>query len=162
MVVHRTTAVIIFGSPTKFLVVLGLPEYHYFYPGLLWYIEYQTCATAGHVSGQWSHCGVFMDMDKIFIVYSTPPVLHMCPFNATGPTLNLSTYTTLHFEHYIFSSMPQTLHLCIYPPLHSQLYIHFQLHSSNSSIFVSVTISFPYLTILYLKSCLSLFYFTSS
>ena len=32
MVVHRTTAVIIFGSPTKFLVVLGLPDYHYFYP----------------------------------------------------------------------------------------------------------------------------------
>ena len=32
MVVHRTTAVIIFGSPTKFLVVLGLPDYHYFDP----------------------------------------------------------------------------------------------------------------------------------
>ena len=32
VVVHRTTAVIIFGSPTKFLVVLGLPDYHYFYP----------------------------------------------------------------------------------------------------------------------------------
>ena len=31
-VVHRTTAVIIFGSPTKFLVVLGLPDYHYFCP----------------------------------------------------------------------------------------------------------------------------------
>ena len=32
VVVHWTTAVIIFGSPTKFLVVLGLPDYHYFYP----------------------------------------------------------------------------------------------------------------------------------
>ena len=32
MVVHRTTAVIIFGCPTKFLVVLGLPDYHYFDP----------------------------------------------------------------------------------------------------------------------------------
>ena len=32
LVVHRTTAVIIFSSPTKFLVVLGLPDYHYFDP----------------------------------------------------------------------------------------------------------------------------------
>ena len=32
LVVHRTTAVFIFGSPTKFLVVLGLPDYHYFDP----------------------------------------------------------------------------------------------------------------------------------
>ena len=32
VVVHGTTAVIIFGSPTKFLVVLGLPDYHYFDP----------------------------------------------------------------------------------------------------------------------------------
>ena len=32
MVVHRTTAVIIFGSPTEFLVVLGLPDSHYFDP----------------------------------------------------------------------------------------------------------------------------------
>ena len=29
-VVHRTTAVIIFGSPTKFLVVLELLDYHYY------------------------------------------------------------------------------------------------------------------------------------
>ena len=34
-VVHGTTAVIIFGSPTKFLVVLGLPDYHYFDPWLV-------------------------------------------------------------------------------------------------------------------------------
>ena len=32
LIVHRATAVIIFGSPTKFLVVLGLPDYHYFDP----------------------------------------------------------------------------------------------------------------------------------
>ena len=32
MVVPRTTAIIIFGSPTKFLVVLGLPVYQYFDP----------------------------------------------------------------------------------------------------------------------------------
>ena len=30
VIVHRTNAVIIFGSPTKFLVVLGVPDYHYF------------------------------------------------------------------------------------------------------------------------------------
>ena len=30
VVVQGTTAVIIFGSPTMFLVVLGLPDYHYF------------------------------------------------------------------------------------------------------------------------------------
>ena len=29
---HRTTAVIIYCSPTKFLVVVGLPDYHYFDP----------------------------------------------------------------------------------------------------------------------------------
>ena len=32
VVVHRTTAIIIFDSPTEFLVVLGLPDYHYFDP----------------------------------------------------------------------------------------------------------------------------------
>ena len=32
VVVHWTTAVTIFGSPTKFLIVLGLPDYHYFDP----------------------------------------------------------------------------------------------------------------------------------
>ena len=32
MVVYWSTAVIIFGRPTKFLVVLGLPDYHYFDP----------------------------------------------------------------------------------------------------------------------------------
>ena len=36
MVVHRTTAVIILGSPTKFLVVLRLPDYHYFDPWSIW------------------------------------------------------------------------------------------------------------------------------
>ena len=35
LVVHRTTAVIIFGSPTKFLVVLGLLDYHYFDPCIM-------------------------------------------------------------------------------------------------------------------------------
>jgi len=39
VVVHRTTAVILFGSPTKFLVVLGLPDYHYFDPCLKGAIE---------------------------------------------------------------------------------------------------------------------------
>ena len=39
MVVHRTTVVIIFGSPTKFLVVRGLPDYNYFDPCSIVYTQ---------------------------------------------------------------------------------------------------------------------------
>ena len=103
MVVHRTTAVIVFGSPTKFLVVRGLPDYHYFYP-------WQTMSTGN---------GKFLYMQHP-ILRTNQGTLHFTPWPIQSNTISTSLGNIQTFN-------PWRLFLHKYPPLSITRYSCIQL-----------------------------------
>ena len=147
LVVHRTTPVIIFGSLTKFQVVLGLPDYHYFDPWVTYPDDYDGLWVESLQSLHRFTASAVIHMDITAVslrskqTYTQRLIKH---HNSTVKfwqhcskfTLNLIVFHILLYPRYIHTRKLVCTHAHIYKQMDLWIHTHTRMYTyTNARIY---------------------------